>query len=587
MFINRHLIAFVKGHEKDIIETCVLQLVLTLLASMVSLGIAFVVRMIQGETRILFFTELWQVFLFISLVMIARYVLAFKKAVVAEKSGVSIKTTLRNRLLKQLFSLGPAYTSRSRTGNIASTISTMVEYLNEYFTIYLPSAISSILNAWIIISVLGVFNPLTAFVCVISCTGLLICPMVFYFLMRRRGAEEMRMHSQYYSDCLDSIQGMTTLKAFNANGRQKQIIHNKGEQLRQAIMGHLKITMLENMVLQIFAGLGSAFSIAVAAYQTANGFMTPENLVYALFLIGACFVPFHGLISAWHLGYRGVTASYGIEKLLNEPVRRSLLIEPKMSPILHPSMRGGISFDQVYFAYHEKDGDVLKKVSFDVPYQTMTALVGASGSGKSTIAHLVAGFYPAREGMITIGGTVLNDHNVPLIQEQIGIVWQDCHLFYGTVEDNIRLGNPDATMEEIVKAAKEASIHDFVDSLPDKYQTMIGERGMRFSGGERQRIALARVFLRNPTIVILDEATSSLDRKNEIVIQEGFHRLRVGKTALVIAHRLETIRNADQIVIMDSGKVHARGTHDSLLKTTKKYRELMGSQINTEQMYEL
>ncbi len=586
MFVNRHLIAFVKGYEKKIAETCALQLVITLLASMVSLGIAFVVRMIQGETKILLFTELWHVFLFITVVIVARYVLAQVKAIVSEQCGLAIKTSLRDRLLRKIFSLGPAYTSQNRSGDIASTISSMVEFLNEYYTIYLPAAISSIINASIIISIIASFNPLAALVCFASSVGLLICPMVFYFLMRRRGVEEMRMHAQYYSECLDSVQGVTTLKAFNANERQKQMIHKKGEQLRQAIMGHLRITMLETFVLQLFAGLGSAFSIAVAAYQTAIGNMVPEGLVYALFLIGACFIPFYALISAWHFGYRGVTASYRIKKIIDEPVTRSLLSETGSNHQSKECVSGDISFDHVCFAYNELDGDVLKKVSFFVPYQTMTALVGASGSGKSTIASLLAGFFPVRDGVISIGGTVLNDRNVRLAQEQIGVVWQDCHMFYGTVEDNIRIGKPGATMEEIVSAAKEANIHDYIESLPEGYYTMIGERGMRFSGGERQRIALARVFLRNPPIVILDEATSSLDRKNEIAVQEAFGRLSRGKTALVIAHRLATIQSADQIVIMDAGKVIAKGTHEELVHTSSAYGELMGSQLKAGQGYE-
>ena len=462
----------------------------------------------------------------------------------------------------------------------------MVEFLNEYYTIYLPAAVSSIINASIIISIIASFNSLAAVVCFVSSAGLLICPMVFYFLMRKRGAEEMRMHAQYYSDCLDSVQGITTLKAFNANARQKQMIHKKGEQLRQAIMGHLRITMLETFVLQLFAGLGSAFSIAVAAYQTAIGNMAQEDLVYALFLIGACFVPFYALISAWHFGYRGVTASYRIKKTIDEPVTRSLLSETGINHQTKTCVSGDISFDHVCFAYNELDGDVLKKVSFFVPYQTTTALVGASGSGKSTIASLLAGFYAVRDGVISIGGIALSAQNVSLAQEQIGVVWQDCHMFYGTVEDNIRIGKPDATKEEIVQAGKQANIHDFIDSLPEGYHTMIGERGMRFSGGERQRIALARVFLRNPPIVILDEATSSLDRKNEIAIQDAFARLSRGKTALVIAHRLGTIQNADQIIIMDTGRVHAKGTHEELTHTVSVYRKLMGSQMKVGQAYE-
>ena len=316
---------------------------------------------------------------------------------------------------------------------------------------------------------------------------------------------------------------MSTLKAFNANGRQKEAIYQKGERLRQAVMGQLRVTMLENVVLQFFAGLGNAFAIAIAAYQCAGGHMEPDALVYALFLIGACFAPMSNLINAWHMGYRGVVASYSIVELQNQPVRLSLL--PKEGATAKAPASSDVRFENVSFAYDPADGDVLHGVSFDVPARTTTALVGASGSGKSTIAQLLAGFYPVRAGSVCVGGQTLSEQTVGGTQDQIAAVWQDCHLFYGTVEDNIRMGKPDATREEIEQAAKEASIHDFISSLPDGYQTMLGERGMRFSGGERQRVALARAFLRDAPIVILDEATSSLDRKNEIEVQRSFHNI--------------------------------------------------------------
>lgn len=576
MFINRHLIAFARGHGARIALTCALQLALILMGSLISLCTAFVVRMLQGERQILWFSSLWQAFACIAVLIALRYVLSKRRTVASEACSLSIKASLREGLLTKLLALGPAYTARERTGAIASTIFNKVEYLNEYYTIYLPAAAGAIVNAALIVSVLFLLNATAALICACACVCMLGCPMIFYFLMRERGNAEMQAHSRYYSDCLDSVQGMATLKAFNANAQQKQRIHDMGEKLRRAVMGQLRITMLENVALQFFAGLGSAFSIAVAAWQCARGGMAQENLVYALFLIGACFAPMSALINAWHMGYRGVVASYAIIDLKNEPVIHSLA--PKDTDAV--CMEDSIRFEDVSFAYNEKDGDVLRGVSFDVPSRTTTALVGASGSGKSTVAQLLAGFYPVRKGRIYVGETELSEESVSAVQNRISAVWQDCHLFYGTVEENIRIGKPDATQEEIERAAKEASIHDLIMALPDGYQTKLGERGMRFSGGERQRVALARAFLRDTPIVILDEATSSLDRKNELEIQKSFGRLSRGKTALVIAHRLATIRNADQIIIMDRGEILARGSHEELLSRSEAYRRLMGSQTS-------
>ena len=588
MFINKHLISFSSGHGAKIVGTCILQLLLTALATMISLCTAFVVRMIQGETQILFFCHAWQVLLTIAVLIGIRFVLSKVKLIASEKCSLKIKESLRDRLLQKLFALGPAYTGKERTGNTASTISTKVEYLNEYYTIYLPTAASSLINSIALICVLRRFNATTALVCTIACAGIYVCPMLFYFLMRKRGEEEMKAHSEYYSDCLDSIQGISTLKAFNANWRQREIIHEKGEKLRQAVMGQLRITMLENVVLQFFAGLGSAFSIAVAAYQCANGHMGSAELVYALFLIGACFAPMAALINAWHFGYRGVVASYSIIELLAEPVRMSLSSHAGHSADLSSKSEfcGEIAFHDVSFSYEPEEGPVLDHVSFKVPFRTTTALVGVSGSGKSTIAHLLAGFYPVDSGTITVGDKTLTEKTVFDIQDDISAVWQDCRLFYGTVEDNILIGKPTASHAEVEQAAKDASIHDFIVSLPEGYNTMIGERGMRFSGGERQRIALARAFLRNSPIVILDEATSSLDRHNEIEIQHSLQKLSSGKTSLVIAHRLATIQAADQIIIMNKGRILEKGTHDQLLRSSESYRLLMGSQITGGVSYE-
>ncbi|MBE5861233.1 MAG: ABC transporter ATP-binding protein [Lachnospiraceae bacterium] len=588
MFINRHLISFVSGHGHRIIGTCVLQLILTMLATLVSLCTAFVVRMIQGETRILFFRQVWQVLLTIALLIGVRFILAKIKTIASEKCSLEIKQSLRKELLEKLFALGPAYTGKARTGNTASTITTKVEYLNEYYTVYLPTAAASLFNVVALIAVLSKFNAATAVICTIACAGIYVCPMLFYYLMRKRGEEEMQAHSEYYSDCLDSIQGISTLKAFNANGRQREIIHEKGEKLRQAVMGQLRITMLENVVLQFFAGLGSAFSIAVAAYECSIGNMESENLVYALFLIGACFAPMGSLINAWHFGYRGVVASYSIIELLEEPVKLSL--SPKDTHATERNLKtpfiGDIAFHDVSFSYESEEGTVLDNVSFKIPFRTTTALVGVSGSGKSTIAHLLAGFYPVDKGTITVGGKSLTKETVFNIQDDISAVWQDCRLFYGTVEENIRIGKPTASHKEVEEAAKNASIHDFIVSLPDGYQTLIGEQGMRFSGGERQRIAIARAFLRNSPILILDEATSSLDRHNEMEIQHSLHKLSAGKTCLVIAHRLATIQAADQIIIMNKGRIVEKGTHEQLLRSSENYRILMGSQITGGTAYE-
>lgn len=580
MFINQYLLSFVRGNARHVVLSCCLQLVLTLIGTLISLGTALCVRMIQGAERLLFFTAVWQILLGIAVLLMVRYRLMRVKARMSEHSGIRIKTTLRRQLLDKLFALGPAYMVRRRTGELASIVFNRVEFLTEYYTVYLPNAVSAVLNAGILIAVLGAFNTLTAVVCVVACMGILGCPMLFYFIMRERGVKEMAMHAKYYSDCLDSLQGMTTLKAFNASQRQQEVIEESGERLRRAIMAQLGITMLENVASQFFIGLGSVFAIAIAAWQTSAGHMSGQQLTYTLFFIGACFAPMLGLMNAWHLGYRGVTASFGIHGLLAEPVRHALLpAQEQQAAGQAPPLRGSVRFQNVSFAYQKEEGDVLRDISFVIPEGQSLALVGPSGGGKSTVAQLLAGFYPPGSGDIYIGDELLSEHTVCRMQDHMAAVWQDCHLFYGTIDENIRMGRQDAAAQDIAQAARQAGIHEFIMGLPDGYQTMIGERGMRLSGGERQRIALARAFLRDAPLLILDEATSSLDRENEQLIERSFRQLSQGKTTLVIAHRLATIKGADQIIIIDAGRMIAKGTHNTLLCTSAAYQRLMGSQL--------
>ena len=239
-----------------------------------------------------------------------------------------------------------------------------------------------------------------------------------------------------------------------------------------------------------------------------------------------------------------------------------------------------ISFREVSFGYG--DTEVLHQVSFDAVPGGMTAVVGPSGSGKSTVARLIASFWEADSGCVEIGG--VDAHKLPLkqVMDTVAYVSQDNFLFHQSVKENIRMGKPDATDEEIISAAKQASCHDFIAVLPKGYDTLVGDGGGNLSGGERQRIAIARAILKNSPVVILDEATAFTDPENEAVIQASINKLIQGKTLIVIAHRLSTITTADQIIVMNDGKVESKGTHEELLKSCSLYQELWHAHISAK-----
>ena len=234
-------------------------------------------------------------------------------------------------------------------------------------------------------------------------------------------------------------------------------------------------------------------------------------------------------------------------------------------------VRGDVSYENVSFRYEGEEESVLQNISFNIPAGRSVALVGPSGGGKTTICSLLPRFYDVTGGKITIDGKDIRTLQLKSLRNHIGIVQQDVYMFYGTIKDNIAYGRPNASMDEIIAAAKRANIHDFISQLPEGYDTFVGERGTRLSGGQKQRISIARVFLKNPPILILDEATSALDNESERHIQKSLEELAKDRTTITIAHRLSTVRNADEIIVIDEEGIRERGTHKDLLEKNGLY----------------
>ncbi|MEM8828140.1 MAG: ABC transporter ATP-binding protein [Cyanobacteria bacterium P01_G01_bin.19] len=367
---------------------------------------------------------------------------------------------------------------------------------------------------------------------------------------------------------IEYVQGLETIKAFNQVGTRYQKLHRAIENYRDVNLQ--MVTKLTTPILAFSAVLDLGFAVIVAAgiYLMAGGTLTVPIFLLFLILGLRLYRPLHQLVEFSTLTRMMDIALERVQGVFNSKTFDEPVEATKLSNF-------DIEFKNVHFSYDRQP--VLNNISFKVPQRSITALVGASGAGKTTITNLIARFWDVDSGEILVGGINIKDLPTTELLANISMVFQDVYLFNDTIANNIKFGNPNATEEQVIAAAKKAQCHDFIQQLVDGYNTVIGEGGTSLSGGEKQRLAIARAMLKDAPIVLLDEATASLDPENELLIQQAIDRLVESKTLIIIAHRLSTIRNAAQILVMDSGYLVERGTHQELLAQQGTYYRLWRS----------
>ncbi|MBV9249058.1 MAG: ABC transporter ATP-binding protein, partial [Acetobacteraceae bacterium] len=404
----------------------------------------------------------------------------------------------------------------------------------------------------------------------------LVLPATVHERAGRTSRERQQAFKAFGEEFLDAVQGLPTLKAFGQSAAYGRMLAEKARTLSTSTFWVLTWSVVTRGITDTGCALGAAGALALGAYRVAHGQMSLEALLIVLMAGTEIFRPLRDLRTVLHQGMTGQSAAAGILDLL---ATRETAPRCPSEPIAATQLEPRIAFQDVHFAYPGGRQPALRGVSFEVESGERVGIVGPSGAGKSSVVRLLLRLFDPQSGSIRIDGQDLRALDPEALRSLVAVVAQDTYLFHGTVEQNLRLGHPDATEAELVAAATAANAHEFILALPDGYQTVIGERGARLSGGQRQRLAIARALLRDAPILVLDEALSSVDAENEAVIQQALDRLMIGRTTLILAHRLSSVIGADRIFVLEDGVVRQSGSHAELIAQDGPYRRLMGPQL--------
>src|SRR5712671_1405217 len=520
--------------------------------------------------------------------VLLRALLDHARTVIAHNNASRVQEALRGRLYDKIAELGPAWFAGERTGGVMLSLVDGVEQLQSFFGQYLPQVSVAALTPLAIFGFIVWWDAPVAGVMLVGALVTLVAPMVFNEMEGGRGRERHEAMKGFGSDFLDAVQGLPTLKAFGQSTAYGRRLAERARQLSDSTMRVLSTSVMTRGITDCAIAIGAAAALALGVWRVSNGVMTIEALLIVLMAGTEVFRPLRDLRAVLHQGMVGQSAAAGIQALLAaEPLVPATGRTAGVSPALgrrdgsgpeQPRLAPTIAFEDVHFAYPGGRQAAHDGLSFAVAAGEKIGIVGPSGSGKSSIARLLLRLFDPQSGAVRIGGRDIRTLDPEEVRAQIAIVHQDTYLFHGTVEENLRLGKPDATPAELEEAARDANAHEFIRQLPRGYQTVIGERGVNLSGGQRQRLAIARALLRDSPILVLDEALSSVDAENEAVIQEALDRLAKGRTTLILAHRLSSVIGAERILVLDHGRVVESGRHAELIRRDGPYRRLMGAQ---------
>ncbi|WP_315135044.1 ABC transporter ATP-binding protein [Achromobacter marplatensis] len=513
--------------------------------------------------------------------VLLRAVFDHWRTVQANRTSASIQQTLRGKLYDRIVSLGPAWFANQRTGGVMLTVVDGVEQLQTFFGQYLPQVAIAAAAPFAIFAVIAFWDVPTALVFLAAALFALFGPMAVHMLDRRASQARTRALNAFGEDFLDAVQGLPTLKSYGQGKAWGQRLAARARSLSDNTFWVLSVSLLTRGISDLGVALGAALALTLGAWRVAAGDMSVEALLIVLMAGTEIFRPLRDLRSVLHRGMLGQSAAVSIHALMDaQPLTPAP--DTRAAGAAPARLAPTIEFDEVAFSY-TPERRAHQGLAFSIAAGERVGIVGPSGAGKSTIVRLLLRECVPQSGSIRVGGHDVNTLDTQTLLSHIALVSQDITLFHGTIDDNLRLGRPDATHEQVRAAARAANIDDFIMALPDGYGTRIGERGLQLSGGQRQRVAIARALLRDAPILILDEALSSVDTENEALIQQALDRLMAGRTTLILAHRLASVIGADRSLVLNQGRVVEAGPHAELMAQRGLYYRLMHEQAAAHQ----
>jgi ATP-binding cassette, subfamily B, putative efflux pump len=571
--IQRYL-QFVRPYKWQVIVTIIIGIIKFVIPLLIPMLLKYVVDDVIGNEQLNKDEKVQRLWLALTIMLvifvILRPVIEYYRQYFAQWTGSKVLYDIRDRLFIHMQKLSFNYYANHRAGEIISRVINDVEQTKNF-------VITGLMNLWLdmatIVIAIAIMFTMDIKLTLISITILPVYAIsVKYFFGRLR--ELTRIRSQALADLQaylhERVQGMSVIKSFAIENHEQQQFARQNQHFLTKALEHTSWNAKSFAAVNTITDIAPIIVIGYAGYEVVLGNLTLGTMVAFVGYIERLYNPLRRLVNS----STTLTQSFASMDRLFEFLDEKYDIEDKPNAKECTSVEGNIVFENVTFSYQKDEQPVLKNISLEIKKGETVAFVGMSGGGKSTLVSLIPRFYDVTGGRILLDGTDIRDFKVRSLRNKIGMVFQDSVLFSDSVKENILLGRPDATDEEVIAAAKAANAHEFIISLPNGYDTKVGERGVKLSGGQKQRIAMARVFLKNPPLLILDEATSALDLESEHLIQETLERLAKDRTTLIVAHRLSTITHADRIVLIENGKIVESGTHKELMNKKGNYYRL-------------